>query len=95
MRGPDTRGASRRGAALCVRAAVAGRDRDAVGADRNAVFELELFLQTQRALEPFRAFLRITHRQSEMTDDAYVKWSLHRSYISVPTEDRLRKLNDG
>jgi hypothetical protein len=71
------------------------RDRDAVVADRDAVFELELLLQTQRALEPFRAFLRIAHRQSEMTDNTYAKWSLHRNYTSVPAEDRLRKLDEG
>jgi hypothetical protein len=60
------------------RLAFVQRNRDAVVADCDATFELELLLETKRALEPFRAFFRVPHRQSEMTDHTYRKWSLHR-----------------
>src|SRR5207248_3050784 len=41
---------------------------DVVVADCNAVIEIELFSQPQRALEPFCALLRIAYRQSKVTD---------------------------
>src|SRR5438552_7788745 len=43
------------------------RDRDAVVADSNAFFEVEFLTQPERALEPFRALLRIAHCQAKVT----------------------------
>ena len=45
------------------------RDRDVVVANSNAASEFEFLFQSQRALEPLRAFLRIAHRQSEVADN--------------------------
>src|ERR1044072_9032020 len=71
------------------------RDRDVAVPHRDASLALELVLQAESALKPFCAFLRIAHRQSEVTDSAQDKWSLHRPYISAPAQDRLRKRHDG
>src|SRR5205823_6959218 len=43
------------------------RDRDVVVTDSNAISEFEFLFEPQRALKPFRAFLRIAHRSSEVT----------------------------
>src|SRR5207244_493869 len=44
------------------------RDRDVVVADRDAIFKLKFLPQSQRALEPFRAFLRIAYSQTKVAD---------------------------
>src|SRR5437879_13768778 len=45
-------------------------NRNVVVADGDTISKLEFFLQPKRALEPSRAFLRIAHRQPEVTDHA-------------------------
>src|SRR5215475_8360273 len=53
------------------------RDRDIVVSDRHAAVEFEFFPQSQSALEPFRALLRIADSQSKMADFSKCKWNLH------------------
>src|SRR5690348_10373077 len=53
------------------------RDRDIVIPNRNSFVEIELLLQTERALKPASAFLRIAHRESKMTDNSKLKWHLN------------------
>ena len=60
-----------------VRFAFEERDGDILVADRGPVFEFKLLAQTEDSLKPARAFLRITHGQTEMADDAEGKWYFH------------------
>ena len=55
------------------------RDRDVVIANRDSVFKFKFSAQPQYALKPARAFLRIAHGQTEMTDYAEPKRYSHNS----------------
>ena len=59
------------------RLALEKRDRDVVVADRDTILEIELFLESQRALEPLRTLLRIAHGQAKVTDGAESEWNAH------------------
>ena len=59
------------------RPAFVQRDGDVVVANRDAIFVFELLLESERALEPSCALLRVTHGEPEMThdtDDERVGW---------------------
>ena len=53
------------------------RDRDVVVADGDAILEVELLLESQRALEPLRTLLRIAYGQAKVTDGAESEWNAH------------------
>jgi len=53
------------------------RDRDGVVANRHAVVEFELFLQTQSAFEPLRTLLRIAYSQAKVADFSKFEGNLH------------------
>src|SRR5213596_3840639 len=48
-----------------------------VVAHRDSIVDIEFFAQPQRALEPLRALLRITHSQTEVTNLSEHEWNLH------------------
>src|SRR2546423_3116961 len=51
------------------------RNGHVVVSDRDPPFEFKFFLQTESALEPFRASFWTAHRESEMTDDPHREWN--------------------
>ena len=53
------------------------RDRDIVVANRDSVFVVEFFAQSQSALEPLRAFLRIAYSQTKVTNFSEREWNFH------------------
>src|SRR5215216_1089759 len=53
------------------------RDRDVVVSHGHAIFEFELFSQTQGAFEPLCTLLWIAHNQSEMAHFSKCEWNLH------------------
>lgn len=53
------------------------RNRHAVVSNRDAAFEVELFPQPQRALEPLRAFFRIAHGQTKVANLSEGEWNFH------------------
>jgi hypothetical protein len=60
-----------------VKAFLEKRDRDIVVANRDSVFVVEFFAQSQRALEPLRAFLRIAYSQTKVTNFSKREWNFH------------------
>src|SRR5438552_10224643 len=75
------------------------RDRDALVSNRHAAVEFEFFPQTQSALEPLRALLRIAHSQSKVADFSKFEWNLHldrqlRSLISLGTVSRNERFHE-
>src|SRR6266487_85592 len=54
-----------------------------VVAHRDSIVEIEFFAQPQRALEPLRALLRITHSQTEVTNLSEHEWNLHEGIESL------------
>src|SRR5688572_5285419 len=61
------------------RPAFGERDGDVLVAHGHTILELELLLQAERALKPFRAPLRIAHSQAEMAHDSESEWNFHKS----------------
>src|SRR5882724_10704754 len=53
------------------------RDRDILVADCDAIFEIEFFPQSKRALEPFRAFVRIAYGQTKVSNLAECERNFH------------------
>src|SRR6266576_1569615 len=59
------------------RFALEQRNSNAVVANGDAIFEIEFLVQSKYALEPFRAFFRIAHRQSKVPDFTECKGNFH------------------
>ena len=59
------------------RTAFENRDRDVVVPNGDAIFEVELLLESQRTLEPVCTLLRIAYGQAKVTDGAESEWNAH------------------
>src|SRR6266567_6670112 len=59
------------------RFALEQRNSNAVVANGDAIFEIEFLVQSKCALEPFRAFFRIAHRQSKVPNFPEYKGNFH------------------
>jgi hypothetical protein len=53
------------------------RNRDILVSNRYTAFEFEFFPQTQDALEPLRALLRIAHSQAKVANFSEREWNFH------------------
>src|SRR5439155_20823918 len=74
-------------------------DRHRVVSNRHAAFEFEFFPQTQSALEPLRALLRIAHSQAKVADFSKCEWNLHlnrqlRDLITVGAVSRNKRFHE-
>jgi hypothetical protein len=59
------------------RTAFENRNRDVVIPDGDAILEVELLLESQRALEPLCTLLRVAYGQAKVTDGAESEWNAH------------------